>query len=76
MYVINGKCIKCDICARGCPIVPDCNGHKCRNQCGNGYVCSVGAIIEGKTQYIITDKCIDCGKCAAACPVGAIRKSL
>lgn len=73
MYVISSKCTKCGICVEtGCPIMPGCNGYKCRNQCGSGYVCPKGAIIEGKTQYIITDKCIDCGKCAKICPVGAI----
>lgn len=71
MHVISRYCIKCDICAKGCPINPNCDGDKCRIYC-SGSVCPVGAIAEGETQYIITDKCNDCGRCVRVCPVGAI----
>jgi Fe-S-cluster-containing hydrogenase component 2 len=76
LYVINSKCTKCDICLKGCPIMPDCNGYKCRIECGAGYVCPVGAIIKGETQNIITDKCIDCGNCVYFCQAGAISPGL
>lgn len=72
MYVISSACIKCRTCSSGCPTNPDCEGYSCKNQCGIGYVCHIGAIVETETQYIITDICNDCGRCAEVCPMGAI----
>jgi Fe-S-cluster-containing hydrogenase component 2 len=72
VYVISSNCIKCRTCSSGCPTNPDCTGYSCKNQCGIGYVCHIGAIIEAETQFVITDKCIDCGRCAEVCPMGAI----
>jgi len=76
VYVISSTCIKCRTCSSGCPTNPDCEGSSCKNQCGIGYVCHVGAIIEAESQFIITDMCIDCGRCANVCPMGAISPGL
>ncbi|MGI6491034.1 MAG: DUF362 domain-containing protein [Pelotomaculum sp.] len=72
MYVITDLCIKCRTCSSGCPANPNCTGHDCKNHCGIGYVCHMGAIVEEETQFVITEQCNDCGRCAYVCPMGAI----